>query len=248
MIPGINSFLQKLSFHSSEKTALKAYDIWSDTYDQQPGNLMLELDEEIFSKLIQPIDLKDKTVADIGCGTGRHWPKIYGQKPQLVTGFDISRGMLNQLRRKFPSAETRLIRDNRLTGLPDSSLDCLITTLTIAHIEDINEAIANWARVLKKGGDLIITDFHPMSLVNGGKRSFRHAGKSYSVVNYVHPLEEVIRIFNQQDLVVIRKEERVVNEEVRPYYESQNALQVYYRFRGIPIIYGLHLKKQSATQ
>jgi hypothetical protein len=47
---------------------------------------------------------------------------------------------------------------------------------------------------------------------------------------------------------MIRQEERIVDEEVRVYYEAQNALPVYYRFQGIPIIYGLHLKKQGATE
>ncbi|HEV3225061.1 MAG TPA: hypothetical protein VGZ90_19440, partial [Puia sp.] len=67
-------------------------------------------------------------------------------------------------------------------------------------------------------------------------------------INYIHPLEKVKKIFRKHGFQVIRQEERIVDEEVRPYYEAQNALPVYYRFQGIPIIYGLHLKKQGATE
>jgi ubiquinone/menaquinone biosynthesis C-methylase UbiE len=247
MKPSIKGLLAKLNFSSSEKPATEAYDIWSDSYDFQHGNLMLDLDEIIFSSLIRDIDLKNKKVADIGCGTGRHWQKLYDKEPAQIQGFDISPGMLHQLRMKFPSAVTQLSTDNLLRTLSDSSIDCLITTLTIAHIKHIEEAIASWSRVLKNAGDLVITDFHPLSLANGGKRSFRHNGRSFSVTNYVHPLEKVKNICIKYGLFVYRQAERNVNQEVRPYYESKNALSVYERFMDIPIIYGLHLKKLRAA-
>jgi ubiquinone/menaquinone biosynthesis C-methylase UbiE len=227
---------------------MEAYDFWSVSYDSQPGNLMLDLDEMIFTDLIKNIDLKNKRVADIGCGTGRHWQKIYEKNPAIVMGFDVSAGMLHQLMGKFPFAITQLTTDNLLKTLPDSFADCLVTTLTIAHIKSIEEAIASWSRVLKNGGDLVITDFHPSMLARGGKRSFRHETRSLSVINYIHPLEKVKKIFNKYGLAVIKEVERKVNEEVRPYYEAQNALPVYDRFKGMPIIYGLHLKKQRAAE
>jgi ubiquinone/menaquinone biosynthesis C-methylase UbiE len=247
MKPSIRRLLQKFSPRPSEKSAEKAYDIWSPSYDLQPGNLMLQLDEMIFSKLLRNIDLRDKWVADIGCGTGRHWQKIFEKEPARVMGFDLSPGMLHQLKLKFPSAHTYLTSDNLLKNVPDSLIDCLITTLTIAHIRNIDEAIASWSRILKNCGDLIITDFHPVSLANGAKRSFRYAGKTITVTNYIHPLEKVKNIFQKYGLFVVAQEERNVNEEVRPYYHNQNALAIYDRFIGIPIIYGLHLKKQRAA-
>lgn len=247
MIPTIKSLLKKLNFHSTEMVPRKAYDLWSESYDVQPGNLMLTLDEQIFSDLMKPMDLAGKTVADIGCGTGRHWQKIYAKDPALVMGFDISAGMLNQLSRKYPDAIIQRTDDNLLKTIADSSIDCLITTLTIAHIENIEEAISSWSRVLINGGDLIITDFHPDSLAQGGIRSFRHRGKSLSVTNYIHPLEKVKNIFLKYGLAVVRQKEIDVNEKLKHYYESQNALSVYHRFIGIPIIYGLHLNKVYAT-
>jgi hypothetical protein len=35
---------------------------------------------------------------------------------------------------------------------------------------------------------------------------------------------------------------------VRSYYEAQNALSVYDRYAGMPVIYGIHLKKQRAAE
>ena len=76
MLASIKDYLQTKVSISSEKPVVKAYDIWSHSYDAQPGNLVLDLDEMIFSTLLEDIDLEHKLVADIGCGTGRHWQKI----------------------------------------------------------------------------------------------------------------------------------------------------------------------------
>jgi ubiquinone/menaquinone biosynthesis C-methylase UbiE len=247
MITTLKNFLQKTGFLKSELNAEQAYEIWSASYDNQPGNLMLDLDELIFSNLIENIDLKNKKVADIGCGTGRHWQKIYEKSPSVVMGFDVSREMLEKLKRKFPFAVTQKTNDNFLTTVPDSSIDCIVSTLTIAHIRNIEEAISSWCRILKNDGDLVITDFHPSMLEIGGKRSFNHEGRSLSVRNYTHSLEKIKKAFYNSGFILIQEEERKVNEEVRSYYETQNALPVYEHFKALPIIYGLHLRKQRAT-
>jgi len=248
MFSTIKNFLQKFSPPVSEKTAVEAYDIWADSYDVQPGNLMLDLDEIIFSTLIGDIDLKNKKIADIGCGTGRHWQKLYNGNPSLLMGFDVSAGMLNQLSRKFPHAITHHITDNQLNMIPAAFVDCIITTLTVAHIVNIAEAIASWSDIIKKGGDLVITDFHPAMLSQGGKRSFKHKGKSMSVVNYVHGLNDVKTIFENNGFTLVKQEERFIDESVKSYYSMQNAMPVYERFKGLPVIYGLHLKKEHGTE
>src|ERR1700739_4463189 len=76
----------------SESGVVEAYNLWALNYDVQPGNLMLDLDEILFSKLLAAIDIKNKAVADIGCGTGRHWDKILRGGPASLAGFDVSPG------------------------------------------------------------------------------------------------------------------------------------------------------------
>jgi len=243
MLASIKEYLQAKVRHSAEKPVMEAYDIWSGSYDEQPGNLMLDLDEEIFPLLISNISLENKIIADIGCGTGRHWQKLYNCSPALVRGYDVSVGMLNRLKRKFPLSITEQTTDNLLLGLPDGSVDCIVSTLTIAHIDDIDEAIGSWARVLRTGGDLIITDFHPAILAQGGKRSFSHDNKNFSVINYVHSLDDVKQIFSKYGFNIIQQEERYIDEPVRSYYEAKNAMTVFQKFKGMPVIYGLHLKR-----
>src|SRR5687768_1650359 len=82
----------------------QAYNLWAATYDNQPNNLMLKLDLEIFTKFLAAADIERKTVADVGCGTGRHWKEILARQPKRLTGLDVSPEMLAQLKQKFPEA------------------------------------------------------------------------------------------------------------------------------------------------
>jgi len=245
MINAIRTYLHRKTSRPDSPVAT-AYDIWANNYDNQPGNLVLDLDKQLFSDLVKNICLENKRIADIGCGTGRHWPLLYASHPNLVMGFDVSEGMLVQLRQKFPHAIAQQISNDQLEMIPDAFVDCLITTLTIGHIKNIAPAIAAWARIMKQGADLLITDFHPAILANGGKRSFHHQGKNISVKNYVHPLEEVLHLFQLNGLTLVSKQEKYINEDVKHYYAAKKALHVYECFKNLPVIYGLHLKKANA--
>jgi hypothetical protein len=46
----------------------------------------------------------------------------------------------------------------------------------------------------------------------------------------------------------VKRAERKVDEKVKNYYESQQAIHVYNRFLGTPVIYGIHLRKNRATE
>jgi len=248
MLASIKNLFQKTGPAHSEKEVAEAYDIWSDFYDFQPGNLMLDLDEQILTDLLENVNLKDRVIADIGCGTGRHWSRLYDKNPSAIIGFDVSSGMLSQLRQKFPAADSHLITDDRISILPDASIDFLLSTLTLAHIKDPREAIHSWSRVLKKGGQALITDFHPVMLQKGGRRSFPYEGRTLSVVNYIHPLKSLKDIFQQYGMFLIRQEEKWMDESVKHYYTTQGALPVFNRFKGTPIIYGLLLNKPGVTE
>src|SRR5579859_4377929 len=99
------------------------YDLWAATYDNQPRNLMFHLDEMLFSDLLARTDLRNKTVVDIGCGTGRHWGKILRQKPAELAGYDVSGEMLKRLREKYPAAHVWLLHGQGLKETVDASCD-----------------------------------------------------------------------------------------------------------------------------
>lgn len=250
MIETLKKIIRKSPFYSpiKEKGSVEAYDIWAENYDVQPGNLMIDMDEELFSGLLNGVELKNKQVADIGCGTGRHWDKLFKLNPAGLTGFDVSSGMLKRLNEKFPKAHTHQITDNLFSSIADNTYDVIVSTLTVAHIEDIEQALQAWSRILKKNGDIIITDFHPNALAFGGKRTFEHHKTQIAVQNFVHYVYDIEEILQKNNFHVVKKDERVVDESVKHYYEAKNALPVYEKFKDSRIIYGIHLRRHNGTE
>jgi ubiquinone/menaquinone biosynthesis C-methylase UbiE len=245
MIEILKKYIKQHVFPSPirEKEVVEAYDLWSENYDAQPGNLMLDLDESLFSKLLNTIDIKNKNIADIGCGTGRHWAKILKKEPVDLTGFDVSSGMLNKLKEKFPLAKTYTITDNNFSTIEDDTYDVIVSTLTVAHIEDIQEALEAWCRILKYKADIIITDFHPDALAFGGKRTFEHQKTQIAVRNFVHTTNSIKQILLRNDFELISDDEREIDKSVKHYYTEKNAAPVYEKFKGFPIIYGMHFRR-----
>lgn len=246
MLQELKKYLPKrlLKSYIPEKDSGTAYDIWSENYDHQPGNLMLDLDEIVFSNLIKNIDLYNKKVGDIGCGTGRHWGKIMELQPAHLAGFDVSAGMLSRLKEKFPMADTHLIKDDRLPYIATDSFDTIISTLTVAHIKDLDDALLTWCRIVKDNGDIIITDFHPDALAIGGQRTFKHGKTHIAVRNFVHTLDQIKAVMALKNWEMVNEQEIIIDETLKYYYEQQNALHVYEKFKGMPIIYGLHFKQR----
>jgi hypothetical protein len=94
---------------------------------------------------------------------------------------------------------------------------------------------------------MIITDYHPLALAKGGKRTFSHDEHTIAVKNYVHYTENLTAIASQLGLKVMRLIEKSIDESARPYYEKQNALPVFEKWKGVPIIYGMYLTKPDAA-
>ena len=237
------SKLKSALFPLKEKDPEKAYDLWASGYDNQPGNLMLDLDETLFASMLTHTTIAGKVIADIGCGTGRHWTKLMALQPGRLVGYDVSAGMLEKLKDKFPVAETYLLRNDQLPELAASSCDIIISTLAVAHIADIEKVMQEWNRVLKSGGEVLITDYHPQALAKGGKRTFSYGGKTIAVKNHIHSIENMKRLTGQLHWKTLRFTERIIDDTVKTYYERQNALPLFEAWRNMPIIYGIHLKK-----
>lgn len=238
-------FTNAFSFFEKETEPQKGYDIWAATYDKQPDNLMLALDEKVFALLLENISLKDKVVADIGCGTGRHWQKVFNKHAAKLIGFDVSCQMLKVLQEKYPSAETHLLQNNTLKEFKTESFDVIFSTLALAHIKNANEALYDWNNLLKKHGELIITDFHPVALENGSKRTFNASGKKITLKNYIHSLSGLRKHAKALHLKEINFIELNIDDNLKPFYEKKNALHIFEKVKGTKIIYGIHFIKEK---
>jgi demethylmenaquinone methyltransferase/2-methoxy-6-polyprenyl-1,4-benzoquinol methylase len=97
-------------------------------------------------------------VVDVGMGTGlvaREILNITGE-PQRLVGVDPSPGMMEQARFAQP-VECRVGRAEAIP-VPSASADFLVMGYALRHIADLEAAAAEFRRVLKPGGRLLVLE------------------------------------------------------------------------------------------
>jgi ubiquinone/menaquinone biosynthesis C-methylase UbiE len=100
-------------------------------------------------------DLRGKRVLDAGCGKGRFARVFHKQEPDAeIWGLDISQEML----RYVPAGIHT--KAGSMTDLPfaDAYFDGLYATESLEHAVDIEKAVEEICRVVKKGGRIAIID------------------------------------------------------------------------------------------
>jgi ubiquinone/menaquinone biosynthesis C-methylase UbiE len=55
----------------------------------------------------------------------------------------------------------------------------VVCALGLCHVANLATAIAECSRVLKRGGHLLITDFHPQAIVNGWETTIFRGEDAY---------------------------------------------------------------------
>jgi len=221
-----------------------AYDLWSSTYDAETKNLLVTLDEGMFGSLLSRVQMGGKSVIDVGCGTGRHWHKMLARKPASLVGYDVSGGMLAHLKRKFPDANVHLARAHSLGHTRPQSSDLVVSTLALSHFSSARAALGEWARVLRAGGEVLLTDFHP-SAAAASEITFLYGRQNVTVRSHFRSLPRIKAAIARSGLELLALEERVIDESMRHYYERATMRCVFERMNGLPLIYGMHLRKHS---
>jgi SAM-dependent methyltransferase len=223
----------------------KAYNLWSSAYDSDDDNLVFKFDNEILDVFLIGMNIHGKKIMDYGCGTGRNWQKFYGFNPKKIIGLDSSAGMLEKLKAKFPEAETYLINKGEFPSKYQQKADLIISTLVAAHVKNLRELFVFWRSILQPVGEIIMTDLHPVVLSLGGKRTFRVNDRTLEVKNYIHSMEEIKEICIGLNMKIERCIEKFVDDEVKDFYLRKNALHVFNKFKGTPMVYGLRIKSSD---
>ena len=164
-----------------ERSVHDGYAAWSATYDA-PGNALIQLEETVLLPLL------DKPPAgralDAACGTGRV-SALLAARGHEVLGVDTSPEMLARAREKVPEAT---FLDGRLEALPvdDGGFDLAVCCLALDHCADLAPPIAEFARAVRPGGGVILTDIHPAMVHLGGQAAYVDADGARAFVR-AHP-------------------------------------------------------------
>ena len=171
----------------------QGYDAWARVYDTE-GNPLIALEEPVVRAWLG--DVVGRRIADVGCGTGRHavWLAQAGAE---VVALDFSEGMMSRAIAKVGAGRVRFCQHRLPDPLPlaEGSCDYVLFALVAEHVEQLEQAFGELARVLVPGGQVVFTALHPAMNLAGITARFldpdsgdevRPAAFEYSIADYVN--------------------------------------------------------------
>jgi SAM-dependent methyltransferase len=181
-----------------------AYEQQSAGYDAAAGGGLFAIDEPVVAGFLS--GREPGVAVDAACGTGR-FAGFLARRGHRVIGVDSSPDMLAHARRRVPDGEFHLGELGRLP-LPDDSADVIVCALALVHVPRLQPVLAEFARVLRPGGDLVISDLHHEQVTRGSVIKARGpAGEPCIVASYRHQLGDYLRAALSLGLQVRRCEE-----------------------------------------
>lgn len=101
--------------------------------------------------------VKNKVVLDIACGTG-YGTQMIADSAKHVYGVDVSGEAVEYAKVNYPHVKVTYKQgDARKIPLDDASVDVVVSLETIEHIPDPEEFVKEVKRVLKKGGQFVVS-------------------------------------------------------------------------------------------
>lgn len=119
---------------------------------------------------------KYERALDVGIGNGRLLP-IYAPYAKHITGMDISSEQLDAAamaaRELGINFDTKLCQEASRIEIPDQSYDLIVCSRVLQHVFDWRESIAEFARILRPGGDVVLLTYNRASIY-GLKKYYQH--------------------------------------------------------------------------
>jgi ubiquinone/menaquinone biosynthesis C-methylase UbiE len=141
------------------------YDSLAEGYTAENETSLLNAYYERPATLALAGDVAGRRILDAGCGSGPLFAALR-DRGAIVSGIDMSAGMLEQARRRLGAdADLRVADLADPLPFPDDSFDDVIASLVLHYLQDWGPTLAELRRVLRTGGRLIVSVNHPF-LIN----------------------------------------------------------------------------------
>lgn len=234
---------------------------------------LLEKDDDSFQQkvilpnLVRSINLdKNQTVLDLACGQG-FFARAFAQSGAKVVASDIS----SELIQLAKGHETKNIKyyvssADKIDFCANESVDTVVIVLALQNIKNVDEVLAQCARVLKKQGSIFLVLNHPAFRVpklsswqweekekiqyrrlDGYLSEFQteidmHPGqkKTSTTISFHRPLQWYFKMLRKNGLAVTRFEEWISHREPTkgPRFAAENKAR-----KEFPLFLFLEAKK-----
>jgi malonyl-CoA O-methyltransferase len=214
---------------------LAAYERWAPLYPPTAHNPLMRAEQQAMAEHWPSV--AGKRALDLACGTGRYARLLTEAKAAQVVAMDFCVPMLRQV-----SAAARVCGSMMQLPFAGQAFDVVISGLALGHAANVHSWMAEAARVLKSGGSLLYSDFHPEAARVGLTRSFKDEQNDTCTVPhrcYGLALQQEAAAAANLAIDVIH-EVRVGIELKEPFPKSE---EFYRRWDGLPIVLVVRARK-----
>jgi len=185
----------------------EGYDLWAEAYDTTP-NPLVALDRRHTMAHLRP--RHGERIVDAGCGTGIHLRRIVeaGGRP---VGLDFSRGMLRVAQRAVPGVPLAQADLNRNLPLRRLKFDGFLCALVSEHLENLRTLFAEAFAVVRAGGRLVFSAFHPAVARAGIEANFERDGVEYRLGAQPYTVDDYLDHIHDAGFRDLRRRDYVVD-------------------------------------
>jgi len=218
----------------------EGYDAWSEIYDDD-DNPLIALEERLIHQLMG--ELSGRTVANVGCGTGRHAIRMANAGAR-VTAIDFSQRMLEKAYRKPGAKQVTFLKHDLAKPLPvdTGTFDIVTCCLVVDHIADLEGFFGELGRICRPDGSILISVMHPAMMLRGVQARFTDptTGQVTRPDSRPHQICDYVMSALAAGLTIDRMSEHPVDEALAAI--SPRSV----RYVGWPLLLLLRLKKLGA--
>ncbi len=139
------------------KTNTRAYAVWAPIYDTIYAGLLADARSRAVTAAVSC----GRDILEVGVGTGLSLPEYPAET--AVTGIDLSPEMLAKAQQKVDAQGLQsviglTVMDACHLAFQDASFDAVVAQFVLTLVPDPEQALQEWARVLRPGGEIIIAN------------------------------------------------------------------------------------------
>jgi malonyl-CoA O-methyltransferase len=207
---------------------LAAYERWAPLYPPVPHNPLMRAEQQ--AMLEHWPKVAGLRALDLACGSGRYSQLLADANAADVVALDFCVPMLMQV-----PIGSRVCASMMHLPFAAGTFDVVISGLALGHAADVYPWMAEIARVLRKGGTLLYSDFHPEAARAGLTRSFKDQDEqSCSVPHRNFPVAAQLDAASAAGLRVQAVHEVRVGIELREAFAKSEDF--YRQWNGLPIV------------
>jgi SAM-dependent methyltransferase len=212
-----------------------AYQRWAPLYPPVAHNPLMRAEQQ--AMLTYWPAVAGRRVLDLACGTGRYSRLLAEAGAAELIALDFCVPMLMQV----PNG-SRVCASMMQLPFAAGTFDVVISGLALGHAADVSTWMTEIARVLRRGGTLLYSDFHPDAARAGLTRSFKDIDdETCSVPHAQYPVSTQIDAAEAAGLRIETVHEvRVGIELCEPFAKSEDF---YRNWDGLAIVLVVRARK-----